>query len=232
MEKDFEKPLEMAENAPKVYKETTDTSGKSGSLEIKKCILSYVVHTFAIITGYNLPKQFSSPYFINFGLTGIIFVAALLILALILIINRSIIIDTIIKFYKKLIKRPIPLLLMHLTALVLIATAGSGVVSSIIPVFEITSPKESDEVGQLISVKGHGAILGSEIEVFVIDDLGTTWRAGSTFSKMEKVGGWELRPVLIGRPGDEDKGQMYEIYALLKTPERNYSTKHIRVTRI
>lgn len=199
-------------------------------MKITKCIPPFLIHTSAIITGENINHIFLLNSVINFDLIGklLVIAPALLLMTLItLLIAKETIMDTYKKSIKssKLISRFFVFMVPALFAII-----AWIVIPSLIPAFEITSPKNSDEVDQLISVSGHGAIPGSEIEVLVIDDIGQKWPQGITYSNTE--GYWELHAVHIGRQNGIDIGKEYIIYASLKTPKGTiYSTKSIQVAR-
>ena len=182
----------------------------------------------SIFVGIVLHILYSKPIFINISLILPILIILLVVIISLFRQHK----ERIINYFRGLMREPLQpneILKTLIGPLILGILLGFILAQTLIPIFEITSPKEGRLVNQIINVGGHGAIPGSEIEIFVVDNLGHKWTPGTTFSEMK--GNWELYPVYIGEPGDKDRGKRYEIYALLKTPGQNYSTKHIQVTR-
>lgn len=128
---------------------------------------------------------------------------------------------------KKIIIILLLLLLFGLGLLSLLG--GSTIAQALVPIFEITSPKNNDLVGQTITVAGHGAIPGNQVRVFVIDDLGQKWQGINTTSTYN--GDWEIYPVYIGDSSNIQKGKNYSIYAEINYMDREIRTRIIRVIR-
>lgn len=101
-----------------------------------------------------------------------------------------------------------------------------GMVIPPFPLFEITSPTDNSAVGYVISVRGHGGIPDSKIQVFVITD----YLYPQAKAYPDAAGEWTVFPVFIGE--ERHFGLEAEIYAEMTTPDgKVYRSNFIKVKR-
>ena len=101
-----------------------------------------------------------------------------------------------------------------------------GMVIPPFPLFEITSPTDNSAVDYVISVRGHGGIPDSEIQVFVITD----YLYPQAKAYPDAAGEWTVFPVFIGK--EHQLGLEAEIYAEMTTPDgKVYRSNFIKVKR-
>lgn len=100
----------------------------------------------------------------------------------------------------------------------------------IFPPFEITKPKDSSSVNVISTVSGHGAIPGSSVSIYVMDDLGQEWLQSTVGTT--KDGRWECNSANFGQYGSGFTGKNFFIYATTLTRNNEiYETPHITVNR-
>lgn len=99
-----------------------------------------------------------------------------------------------------------------------------------IPPFEITEPENGDLVGMTYTVHGHGAIPGSSVKVYVLDDIGNKWLQDTVSTGQS--GDWVCEKVTFGKDIYNDIGKKFTIYATtLNKNNEIYETPHLTVTR-
>lgn len=100
------------------------------------------------------------------------------------------------------------------------------IIIPIYPLFEIINPRNGDVVSHIISVRGHGGIPNSEIQVFVITDQ--LYPQGTT--KVDANGKLFVYPVYIGEP--HHRGLEAVIYANMTTPNGDvFISDYVKVKR-
>lgn len=97
------------------------------------------------------------------------------------------------------------------------------------PPFEITEPKDGDFVGRSCTVGGHGAIPGSEVNIYVINDLKNKYPQDTVGTTQD--GSWESNKVIFGEDRSDDAEKEFIVFATITKNDITYETPHTTVNR-
>jgi hypothetical protein len=95
--------------------------------------------------------------------------------------------------------------------------------------FEITEPKEGSYVKHKSTVFGQGAMIGSSINIYVIDKYGQIYQEVTVDPTVDGL--WTCSDINIGQFGTQYAGQNFTIFANFTKDNKSYETSHIHVTR-
>lgn len=134
------------------------------------------------------------------------------------------------KINKKEIKHPVFAITIVICFFILVTMFVLHIAPGLIPSFEITEPEEGDFVEVTSTVSGHGAIPGSNVKLYIADDIGNKWLQNTV--NTTPSGDWRCEKVTFGKDRRDDIGKKFIIYATTLTKNNEiYETPHITVIR-